>query len=142
MPSAKDAKILDAVAFVEPKEAQVAITAEPGALEKWKAEAAKTAENAIDSVQAKGGGGSGAAGGGGDAAGEEENPKKLTWIGIELVDETSGKPVPYARYIAKVGSQMFDGTLDQDGKAKIEGIEDGSAEVQFPDIHGDEWFKF
>jgi len=140
MPSAKDSKLIDPVDLEEPKEAREAITAEPGALEKWKAEAAKAADNAIDSVKAKGGGGSGE--GGGDAAGQEENPKQLTWIGIELVDETSGKPVPYARYIAKVGSQMFDGTLDQDGKAKIEGIEDGSAEVQFPDIHGDEWFKF
>ncbi len=67
---------------------------------------------------------------------QEEN---LTWVGVELVDD-SGKPVPNAAYRAKLpDGSITEGTTDDEGKAKIEGVTPGSVQIQFPDIHGDEW---
>jgi len=65
----------------------------------------------------------------------------LSWVGVELVDD-AGKPVPDAAYKVKLtDGSVQDGTLGPDGKARIDGVKDGSVEIAFPDIHGDEWFK-
>lgn len=62
-----------------------------------------------------------------------------TWIGIELLEETTGKPIANARYIVKGPSGTFDGTLDAKGQAKIADIDPGSYDISFPDIDGREW---
>ncbi len=54
------------------------------------------------------------------------------WIQIELLD-ASGQPVPKADYLVKLadGSEI-EGKLDDNGRAKIEGIIPGNYWVQFP----------
>ncbi len=54
------------------------------------------------------------------------------WIQIELLD-ASGQPVPKADYLVKLadGSEV-EGKLDDNGRAKIEGIIPGNYWVQFP----------
>ncbi len=62
------------------------------------------------------------------------DPNKEGWIGIELVD-TKKKPVPYEPFELTLpsGEKMM-GALDQNGKARIEGIDPGKCTVTFPKI--------
>jgi hypothetical protein len=58
---------------------------------------------------------------------------KATWIGIELVDANK-RPVPHAPYIVTPANQgAIHGTLDANGKARIEGLDPGNCTVEFPD---------
>ena len=69
---------------------------------------------------------------------DKQNEKKKTWIEIELKDD-AGLPIPNERYKLKLpdGSTQ-EGTLDGDGRARVDGIEEGSAQVSFPDL-GIDW---
>jgi hypothetical protein len=55
------------------------------------------------------------------------------WIEIELIGE-DGRPQPGERYrvIAPAGN-VFDGRLDEQGWARVEGLEEGEVRVYFPD---------
>ena len=62
-----------------------------------------------------------------------------TWIEIVLKDN-QGNPVAHERYRVKLpDGSMREGSLDGDGKARVDGIKPGSAQVSFPDRDGDEW---
>ncbi|MBU0909768.1 MAG: hypothetical protein KKA54_19210 [Proteobacteria bacterium] len=71
-------------------------------------------------------------------AGQEDKneEEKLHWIGIELKDD-EGNPIPDEEYQVKLpDGTIKSGRLDDQGKAKVEGIpEGGTAEVTFPRIH-------
>lgn len=57
-----------------------------------------------------------------------------TYIAITLVDAKKA-PVPFARYIVTPpGMSPVEGTLDQNGKTRIEGINPGTCQVVFPVI--------
>ena len=62
-----------------------------------------------------------------------------TWIAIELLEEKTNKPVSGARYIVKGPSGTFQGTLDGQGRARVDNIDPGKYDVSFPDIDGREW---
>lgn len=65
--------------------------------------------------------------------------KTLTWIEIELVDER-GKPVPKERYrIELPDGSPEEGFLDDQGRARVDGIEAGTCIVTFPDLDAKEW---
>jgi hypothetical protein len=62
-----------------------------------------------------------------------------TWIEIRLVDQ-DGKPVSHQSYELKLpDGSMRKGTLDEDGRARYDGIDPGNCTVCFPDIDGREW---
>jgi uncharacterized Zn-binding protein involved in type VI secretion len=90
------------------------------------------------------GGGSGSGGGAGGAAsgGAGSTPppaQQKHWIEIEL-KSASGKPMAGERYsIRKPDGTVASGTLDADGRARLDGLEPGSCKVCFPDIDGDQW---
>ncbi|GBC93877.1 hypothetical protein HRbin15_02379 [bacterium HR15] len=68
-----------------------------------------------------------------------KRPKKKTWIEIELVDE-QGNPVPNERYRLKLpDGSIREGRLDANGRARVDGIEPGTALVCFPDLDASEW---
>jgi hypothetical protein len=56
------------------------------------------------------------------------------WIEIELLDD-EGKPVPDEAYVVELpdGSQKT-GRTDGSGKARIDGVDPGTAKVSFPDL--------
>lgn len=57
-----------------------------------------------------------------------------TFVTIELVD-TKGAPVPYARYLVTMpGGRSIEGTLDLNGRVRLEGVEPGTCTVTFPAI--------
>lgn len=62
-----------------------------------------------------------------------------TWIEIELKDD-DGNPVPNERYrIRLADGSTREGHLDANGRARVDGIEPGTAQVSFPDIDANEW---
>jgi phage protein D len=72
------------------------------------------------------------------AAGPAQKDPKRHWLQIELVDG-QGLPVPGATYVVKTASgQELLGTLDDNGKARLDGLDPGSCVVKFPG-HNDSW---
>jgi len=71
-----------------------------------------------------------------------EAKKKPHWIEIQLVDE-EGQPVAGEPYIVTLpdGSTVADGTLDEKGFARVEGIDPGTCKVTFPNLDKDAWDK-
>ncbi len=67
------------------------------------------------------------------------SPDKTSWIEIELIDE-SGEPVPDQPYqLLLPDGSTFDGTLDDSGQARVEGIDPGTCQITFPDLDKDAW---
>jgi hypothetical protein len=63
-------------------------------------------------------------------------PCPPTWIEVRLVDEDN-QPVPHERYRIRLpDSSVKEGTLDAEGKVRVEGIVAGQCQVSFPDIDG------
>ncbi|MEO8129382.1 MAG: carboxypeptidase-like regulatory domain-containing protein [Bryobacteraceae bacterium] len=64
---------------------------------------------------------------------------KKHWIEIALVD-TDGNPVPGESYkITTPGGGEVTGTLNEKGKARVEGIDPGTCIVTFPVLDRDSW---
>jgi type VI secretion system secreted protein VgrG len=68
------------------------------------------------------------------------DPEKTSWIEIELLDEDDN-PVPGERYMIKLpdGTTIASGTLDENGFARVDGIDPGTCQVTFPDIDKEAW---
>ncbi len=61
------------------------------------------------------------------------------WLVIELCDD-EGTPMKGERYLVELpDGRSIDGSLDDSGKARIEGIEPGSCKVTFPSLAAEEW---
>jgi hypothetical protein len=75
------------------------------------------------------------------SAGQGSEGDKV-WISIELRDEDD-RPVPNEPYEIKVPNEDVPrtGRLGPDGKKRIDGIDRGTCQVCFPEIHADEWKK-
>jgi len=72
------------------------------------------------------------------AAGAAQTPPK-TWIEIELVDK-DGNPVPGERYQIKLpDGSVAEGTLDDKGHARVDGVDPGNCEVTFPNLDQTVW---
>jgi hypothetical protein len=64
---------------------------------------------------------------------------KKTWVEIELVDEQDN-PVPNERFrLEWPDGTTRTGTLGENGKARITGIDPGACKVSFPDFDASEW---
>jgi hypothetical protein len=79
----------------------------------------------------------------GNAAGASNEPKeeekKQVWIEIELVGEDD-KPLAGEKYRVTLPDNTVDeGTLDQNGWARVEGFEEGACKITFPDLDQDAW---
>jgi hypothetical protein len=71
----------------------------------------------------------------------EQKQVKLSWIEIELLDK-AGAPVAGAYYeICMKDDTVASGTLDEKGRARVEGIEEGTCGVSFPQYAPSSWKK-
>jgi type VI secretion system secreted protein VgrG len=71
----------------------------------------------------------------------DEEPTRESWISIELKDQ-KGRPMPNESYEIKLpDGTISSGTLDDRGRARVEGIPGGQCEVRFPRLHNSEWRK-
>jgi hypothetical protein len=62
-----------------------------------------------------------------------------TFIEIEMVDD-KGRPVPDLAYVIEASDgTIHEGTLDADGRVRVDGIEPGDCRVTFPGLDKDAW---
>ncbi|HWM89369.1 MAG TPA: hypothetical protein VN493_01235 [Thermoanaerobaculia bacterium] len=62
-----------------------------------------------------------------------------SWVEIQLVGEDDS-PIPSERYALKLpGGKLLEGTLDDQGMVRIEGIPPGQCQVVFPDLDKTAW---
>lgn len=77
---------------------------------------------------------------------EQEAPRPVlpceatkTWIEVKLLD-AEGNPVAKRKYVVKApGGRVEQGTLDANGRARVEGLEPGTCLVSFPELDGNAW---
>lgn len=132
MPSPKDGKAGSAVPPADPDEAEEADIADPGKVEEIKAQQRQTQTGKYGSVQVNPHK---------PPQTDEERAKKTSWIAIELVDEEKN-PVPGERYqITLADDSVVEGTLDDKGYARVEGIDPGNCKITFPELDQDAWCK-
>jgi type VI secretion system secreted protein VgrG len=127
MPSPKDGKAGSVVEPTDPAEAKDADNANPGEVEEIKAEQRQTKAGKYGSVKVKP---------------YKRDQTKKSWIEIELVDEEDN-PVPGEVYRITLpdGETVAEGTLDDKGLARVEGIEPGTCQITFPELDQDAWEK-
>ncbi len=71
---------------------------------------------------------------------QQQPQEERTWIEIELIDEVTREPIPNERYRLKLpDGSIREGRLDANGRARVDGIVPGTAQVCFPDIDANEW---
>lgn len=71
--------------------------------------------------------------------GAEESERANSWIEIEMVDEED-EPVPGEAYrIELPDGSIAAGTLDENGMARVEGIEPGTCRIMFPELDREAW---
>ena len=109
-----------AVAPAAPEVAEEADVANPGEVAKIKAKQIEKKEGKYGSEQVK------------PHKPTEEDVEEKSWIEIELVDEKEN-PVPGEKYkITLPDDYVAQGTLDNEGFARVEGIEPGTCQITFP----------
>lgn len=131
MPSPKSGKAGKAVTPAGPTKPEEADVANPGEVAKVKSQqkAADAGKYSAKPIPFK------------PAQDDEEEAKEKTWIEIELVDE-SDEPVPGEKYkITLPDGRVTTGTLDQNGFARVDGIDPGTCQVTFPELDKDAWEK-
>ena len=70
---------------------------------------------------------------------EAEKEKRNSWIEIELVGEDD-QPIPGERYrITLPDGSVAQGSLDQNGFKRVDGFEEGTCKVCFPDLDKEAW---
>lgn len=127
----KSGKAGSIVPPAEPKSALEADLADPGLMAKIKAKerqfkSGKYGETPIKSHDDE------------DAKGNEDEKEK-TWIEIELIDAQKN-PVAGEKYkITLPDGTIAEGTLDEKGLARVDGIEAGLCQITFPDLDKDAW---
>ncbi len=73
------------------------------------------------------------------AAKAERTEEEDHWLEIELVDD-EGNPVPGELYTVELpDGSTVSGRLDDQGQARLEGIDPGTAKVSFPDLDKDHY---
>lgn len=62
-----------------------------------------------------------------------------SWVEIQLVGEDDA-PIPNEKYALKLpGGKLLEGTLDKEGKTRVDGIPPGRCDVSFPDLDKTAW---
>ena len=113
-----------------PKSAEVADSANPGEVEENKAKQRETETGKYGSpdVQPHK-----------PPKTEEEAEEKNSWIEIEMVDEED-LPVSGMGYrITLPDGSVAEGTLDENGFARVEGIVPGTCQITFPSLDKEAW---
>lgn len=87
--------------------------------------------------------GDGAGGGGGPShnPNSDENKNKTSWIELQLVYESNGKPVVGMPYEVTLpdGKTLSSGATDDKGVARVDHIDPGSCQISFPTLDKEAW---
>jgi hypothetical protein len=72
--------------------------------------------------------------------GHKPDPEKKSWIEIELIYESNGKPVPGTAFEVKLpDGSIAGGSTDENGFARVEGFDPGSCEICFNELDKEAW---
>ncbi len=131
MPSAKSGNACTLVTPVAPRTAQDADKADPGEMSQIKAAQKKTQSGKYGSVPIKAHK---------PSTDKKDKEHKKSWIEIQLVDKKN-KPVPGAPYRVTLpdGATVAEGTLDEKGLARVDGIDPGTCKITFPNLEKQAW---
>ena len=125
----KSGKAGSPVSPAAPDAAEDADVADPGEVAEIKAEQKQTKTGKYGSVQVK------------PHNPTEEEIEEKSWIEIEMVDEED-EPVPGEKYkITLPDDSVAEGTLDNNGFARVDGIDPGTCKIAFPDLDQEAWEK-
>jgi protein-disulfide isomerase len=126
----KSGKACNVVLPAAPDKAEDADKADPGEVEQAKAEQRKTQSGKYGSAKVKPHQPPQTA---------DQKKEKASWIEIELVGEDN-QPIPGEKYrITLPDGSVAEGTLDEKGLARVEGFENGTCKVCFPELDQDAW---
>lgn len=124
-----------------PAETFGADEADPGEVAEIRAEQAERRDGKYGSTKVGSGSGSRSGGGGapGETSAEEEDEKPTQTMTFELRD-SNDDPIKSEPYEVRLpdGSTRT-GRTGEDGSVKIDGVEDGDAEISFPRMQDGEW---
>ncbi|WP_022665693.1 hypothetical protein [Desulfospira joergensenii] len=121
----KSGKAGSAVSPGAPDKAEDADIADPGKMAKIKAEQVEKKQGKYGKEETK----------------PHKPEEEKSWIEIEMVGEDD-KPIPGEKYkITLPDDTVAQGTLDEKGFARIEGVEPGTCKVSFPDLDKEAWEK-
>ncbi len=124
MPSPKSGKAGSPVDPAEPKAAEKADKADPGEVEQVKAQQRQTQTGKYGAAKTKP---------------HKPQKEKKSWIEIEMVGEDD-KPIPGEAYrIELPDATVAEGTLDDKGFARVDGIESGTCKITFPNLDQEAW---
>lgn len=131
MPSPKDGKAGTAVDPAAPAKADEADKADPGLVAVIKALQIQNKTGKYGAAQSKPNK---------PPQTKEEKQEKNSWIEIEMVDQDHKAVggLPY-RITLPDGETVAEGTLDENGCARVEDIEPGTCKVTFPTLDQDAW---
>ena len=125
----KSGKAGSPVSPAAPDAAEDADIADPGKMAEIKAEQLEKKEGKYGSEQVK------------PHNATEEEIEEKSWIEIEMVDEED-ESVPGEKYkITLPDDTVAEGTLDNNGFARVDGIDPGTCKVTFPELDKDAWEK-
>jgi len=111
-----------------PDKAEDADVADPGKVAKTKAEQTRSASGKYGSEPVK-------------PFKPADEETETSWIEIELVGEDD-QGIAGERYrITLPDGSVAEGTLDEKGRARVEGGEKGTCQVTFPDLDTEAWEK-
>ena len=127
MASPKSGKAGSAVTPTDPQQAQEADKADPGEVEKIKAEQRQTETGKYGSAKTK--------------PAKPDKDKKKSWIEIEMVDEADNPVIGMAYRVTLSDNTVAEGTLNEKGVGRIEGIDPGNCKITFPRLDQDAWKK-
>jgi len=133
MADPKDGSAGSPIPPAEPTQAHEADNADPGEVDQVKADQQKTKSGKYGSSKLKPYQ---------PPATEEEKEARPSWIEIELLDEKKA-PVagePY-RICLPDGETVAEGTLDENGFARVDGIDSGQCKIVFPERDREAWHK-
>ncbi len=70
-----------------------------------------------------------------------DDPSKTSWIALQLSYESNGLPVAGMEYAVTLpdGQTIAGGSTDEQGYAKVEGIDPGSCQISFPSLDQEAW---
>ena len=121
--SGKAGKAVSPTAPTKPEDADID---DPGKVDEIKAEQTKTKSGKYGSEKVKP---------------FKPDEEKTSWIEIEMVDEED-EPVTGERYkITLPDDSVAQGSLDDKGFARIEGIDPGTCKITFPELDKEAWEK-
>jgi hypothetical protein len=132
MPDAKSGKAGSPVSPADPAVPHEADQADPGEVEKIKAEQRKTQTGKYGSAKIKPHK---------PPENKDDKAKKKSWIEIQMLNEGKKPVVGQSYRITLPDETVAEGTLDQNGLARIEGIEPGDCKVTFPKLDKNAWEK-